>query len=224
MQATWVVNAAGLYSDEVDALLGHQRLHRDAAQGRADRFRQAGAVAGPALSCCQCPTSRGKGVLVAPTVFGNVLLGSTAEDVPDYSSRALVGGWARHRSSTRARGGSCPSLARRGGHCRLTPASGLRLEHGDYQIRCHREQRYVRVGRHQVDGAHGLPRESPSTSRELLAGAGLPLRPRPRAVAHGTCAPSMPYLGESGAAAVSRPRTDRGRPRVRRDRLPSASG
>ena len=28
------------------------------------------------------PTARTKGVLVAPTVFGNVLLGPTAEDVP----------------------------------------------------------------------------------------------------------------------------------------------
>ena len=28
------------------------------------------------------PTARTKGVLVAPTVYGNVLLGPTAEDVP----------------------------------------------------------------------------------------------------------------------------------------------
>ena len=31
----------------------------------------------------QCPTAMGKGVLVAPTVHGNVLLGPTAEDIPD---------------------------------------------------------------------------------------------------------------------------------------------
>ena len=31
----------------------------------------------------QCPTKMGKGVLVTPTVHGNVLLGPTAEDIPD---------------------------------------------------------------------------------------------------------------------------------------------
>ncbi len=31
----------------------------------------------------QCPTEMGKGVLVSPTVHGNVLLGPTAEDIPD---------------------------------------------------------------------------------------------------------------------------------------------
>ena len=31
----------------------------------------------------QCPTAMGKGVLVTPTVHGNVLLGPTAEDIPD---------------------------------------------------------------------------------------------------------------------------------------------
>ena len=32
------------------------------------------------------PTRLGKGVLVAPTVFGNVLLGPTAEDLPDRTA------------------------------------------------------------------------------------------------------------------------------------------
>ena len=31
----------------------------------------------------QCPTPMGKGVLVTPTVHGNILLGPTAEDIPD---------------------------------------------------------------------------------------------------------------------------------------------
>ena len=31
----------------------------------------------------QCPTHRGKGVLVSPTVHGNVLIGPNAEDIPD---------------------------------------------------------------------------------------------------------------------------------------------
>ena len=34
------------------------------------------------------PTARTKGVVVAPTVFGNVLLGPTAEDVTDRADRS----------------------------------------------------------------------------------------------------------------------------------------
>ncbi|MBP3636964.1 MAG: NAD(P)/FAD-dependent oxidoreductase [Clostridia bacterium] len=35
------------------------------------------------MTMFQCPTKMGKGVLVSPTVHGNVLLGPSAEDIPD---------------------------------------------------------------------------------------------------------------------------------------------
>ncbi|MBQ7485976.1 MAG: FAD-dependent oxidoreductase, partial [Clostridia bacterium] len=35
------------------------------------------------MTMFQCPTKMGKGVLVSPTVHGNLLLGPTAEDIPD---------------------------------------------------------------------------------------------------------------------------------------------
>ncbi len=36
------------------------------------------------------PTSRSKGVLVAPTVFGNVMLGPTAEDLDDRTRHLVL--------------------------------------------------------------------------------------------------------------------------------------
>ena len=36
------------------------------------------------------PTTHTKGVLVAPTVYGNVLLGPTAQDVPDRGDTATT--------------------------------------------------------------------------------------------------------------------------------------
>lgn len=38
----------------------------------------------------QCPTKMGKGVLVTPTVHGNVLLGPSAEDIPDALDTATT--------------------------------------------------------------------------------------------------------------------------------------
>ncbi|MBR4080200.1 MAG: FAD-dependent oxidoreductase, partial [Clostridia bacterium] len=35
------------------------------------------------MTMFQCPTKMGKGILVSPTVHGNLLLGPTAEDIPD---------------------------------------------------------------------------------------------------------------------------------------------
>ena len=44
VHARWVVNAAGLQSDTVDALFGQDPVPGEAAEGRADRLRQARAA------------------------------------------------------------------------------------------------------------------------------------------------------------------------------------
>ncbi len=38
----------------------------------------------------QCPTKMGKGILVSPTVHGNLLLGPSAEDIPDEADTATT--------------------------------------------------------------------------------------------------------------------------------------
>jgi glycerol-3-phosphate dehydrogenase len=75
--------------------------------------------------------------------------------------------------------------------------AGLRAatQHPDYQIAV--LGRYTRVAGIRSTGLSASLGIAEHVV-DLLAGAGLPLRPRPRAVAHGTCAPRMPYLGESG--------------------------
>jgi glycerol-3-phosphate dehydrogenase len=89
------------------------------------------------------PTATTKGVLVAPTTFGNVVLGPTAEDVPD-------------RTATGTTAAGLASLLEKG--ARLLPALvreevtatyvGLRAatEHADYQIAFRPDVRYVCVG------------------------------------------------------------------------------
>ena len=72
-------------------------------------------------SCCRCPTSRGKGVLVSPTIYGNVMLGPTAEDLDDRSATGTSeAGFEFLLGKGRK---LMPRPARRGGHRHLRRAA-----------------------------------------------------------------------------------------------------
>ena len=85
-----LVNAAGLRSDEIDRLLGYERFTVTPRRGELIVFDK---LTRPLVRhiVLAVPTAVSKGVLVSPTVFGNVMVGPTAEDVPnkaDTSSTA----------------------------------------------------------------------------------------------------------------------------------------
>lgn len=82
MRARWVVNAAGLRADEVDGLLGVERFTVTPRRGELIVFDK---LARSLLShiLLAVPGRLGKGVLVSPTVLGNVVLGPTAVDIAD---------------------------------------------------------------------------------------------------------------------------------------------
>ena len=99
-RAGWVVNAAGLRGGAVEAMLGHAAAFTvTPRRGELVVFDK---LARPLVRhiLLPIPTGRTKGVLVAPTVFGNVLLGPTAEDVQDpgdtSSTAAGIGGLLEH--------------------------------------------------------------------------------------------------------------------------------
>jgi glycerol-3-phosphate dehydrogenase len=75
-----LVNAAGLRSDEIDRMLGHDGFTVTPRRGELLVFDK---LARPLVRhiVLAVPTKVTKGVLIAPTVFGNVMLGPTAEDV-----------------------------------------------------------------------------------------------------------------------------------------------
>jgi glycerol-3-phosphate dehydrogenase len=90
LTARRLVNAAGLRSDEVDRMLGHDRFTVTPRRGELIVFDK---LSRPLVRqiVLAVPTPVSKGVLVAPTVFGNVMVGPTAEDMPrkdDTSSTA----------------------------------------------------------------------------------------------------------------------------------------
>ncbi len=83
VQARNVINCAGLYGDLVDAALrGHSDFTIRPRKGEFVVFDKAAAsLLGTII--LPVPGERTKGVVLAPTIFGNILVGPTAEDQED---------------------------------------------------------------------------------------------------------------------------------------------
>lgn len=80
--AKYVINAAGVYCDEIAALIGDTSIHTMPRKGEYMLCdKSVGALANHTIF--QCPSKMGKGILVTPTVDGNLLLGPSALDIED---------------------------------------------------------------------------------------------------------------------------------------------
>lgn len=184
----FLVNAAGLYSDEINRLLGHNEFSIRPRRGELivfDKFART--LVNHIL--LPVPTPVTKGVMICPTVYGNVLLGPTAEDLLDRSDTTTS---EQGLQMLRQKGGAIlPALLRE----EVTAMyAGLRAatEHSDYQIRLHADQRYVCVGGIRSTGVSACLGISEYVI-ELLAEAGLTL------VAKADFKPvHMPNIGEAG--------------------------
>lgn len=79
VRAKYIINAAGLYADEVSALAGGETFGIYPRKGEYIILdRSEGNTVSSTIF--QTPSKMGKGILVTPTVDGNLLLGPTAED------------------------------------------------------------------------------------------------------------------------------------------------
>lgn len=78
VEARYVVNAAGVYGDEIGAMLGDTATAIMPAKGEYLLLDQ---ECGNLVShtIFRTPTEKGKGILVSPTVDGNLLLGPTSD-------------------------------------------------------------------------------------------------------------------------------------------------
>ncbi|MGI5466750.1 NAD(P)/FAD-dependent oxidoreductase [Streptomyces sp. CA-132043] len=197
VRARWVVNAAGLGADHIDRLFGHDRFTVTPRRGELFVFDKLTRPMADRI-VLPVPTSRGKGVLISPTIYGNVMLGPTAEDLTD-------------RTDTATSEDGYDFLLTKGE--RLMPRllaeevtasyAGLRaaIDHPDYLIEATPAQRYLLVGGIRSTGlTAGLA--IAEHARTLLEEAGLTLRTRGDLPA----APQMPNIGE----AAPRPYQDAG--------------
>ena len=82
VEARFVINCAGVYSDEIAKMVGDDSFEVNARRGEYMLLdRECGDLVSHTIF--RCPSKMGKGILVSPTVDGNLLLGPTAEDIDD---------------------------------------------------------------------------------------------------------------------------------------------
>ena len=142
LEATWVINAAGLGGDVIDAMFGYDRLQVHPRKGEllvfdklASRFADKIVLA--------APSKAGKGVLISPTIFGNIMLGPTADDMEDKEDTSTTEQGLAFLLKKGAR--IMPELLKE----EVTAAyAGLRAAHNqqDYLIELDDAQRYVIAG------------------------------------------------------------------------------
>ena len=188
ISARWVVNVAGLGGDVIDTMYGYERFTVVPRRGELFVFDKLARGLVDVI-VLPVPSSRGKGVLVSPTIYGNVMLGPTSENLVD-------------RTDTSTSEDGFDFLLDKGR--RLMPAllneevtasyAGLRAatEHSDYVVDVDVDQRYVLVGGIRSTGltasmALALHVES------LLVDAGVSCEP----VADLPVTPVMPNIGEA---------------------------
>lgn len=79
-EAKVIINAAGVHADEFNNMVSEHKLHITARKGEYCLLdKEAGTHVSHTIF--QLPSKMGKGVLVTPTVHGNLLVGPTAVDV-----------------------------------------------------------------------------------------------------------------------------------------------
>lgn len=186
--ARLVINAAGLGADTVDAMFGNDRFTVTPRRGELLVFDK---LARPLVEqiLLAVPGELGKGVLISPTVYGNVMLGPTAEDLDDKTATGTSEAGFAFLRETGMR--LMPRLFEE----EVTATyAGLRatVPGGDYLIEYDPEQRYLLVGGIRSTGlTAGLA--IAEHVRELLQAADVTLSRRGDLPAPVT----MPNLGES---------------------------
>jgi len=89
IQTKVVINCAGCHSDEIARMVGDDSFTITPRRGEYILLdREAGDTAKHTIF--RCPSNMGKGVLVSPTVDGNLLMGPTAENLEDKEDKTTT--------------------------------------------------------------------------------------------------------------------------------------
>lgn len=79
-KSNYIVNAAGLFSDEINDMLGGEKFRIIPRRGEYCLFdKSSGNLV--TRTIFQPPSNKGKGILVAPTVHGNLFVGPNAREI-----------------------------------------------------------------------------------------------------------------------------------------------
>ena len=91
-ETAFIVNAAGIYSDKINKMLGGREFRMIPTRGEYCLFdKSTGNLVN--MTIFPTPTDKGKGILVAPTVHGNIFIGpnSVAQDDREDTSTYVQG-------------------------------------------------------------------------------------------------------------------------------------
>ena len=89
VRARYVVNAAGVHADEIAKLVGDASIQIHPRRGEYLLLdRECGSLVSSTVF--RTPSRKGKGILVTPTVDGNLLLGPTSVDMEDKEDHAVT--------------------------------------------------------------------------------------------------------------------------------------
>ena len=89
IEAKYIINASGVFSDDLARMAGDDTISITARKGEYFMLdRSVGDTVKHTIF--QCPSKMGKGILVSPTVDGNLIVGPTAEDIDDKSNVATT--------------------------------------------------------------------------------------------------------------------------------------
>ncbi len=87
--ARYIVNAAGLYSDEIAQMVGDDSFRVHPRRGEYVLLdKECGSLVKSTIF--RTPSKMGKGILVSPTVDGNLLTGPTSFDLSDKTDRSTT--------------------------------------------------------------------------------------------------------------------------------------
>lgn len=152
IEARYVINCAGAYSDQIAAYIGDNSFSITPRRGEYVLMDKAqGGLISHTVFCC--PSKMGKGILVSPTVDGNLLLGPTAEDIEDKDDldTTQTGSERIYSQAMRQVKGIAKGMA-------ITGFSGIRAtgSTGDFIINMPRE-RFVNVAGIESPGLSASP-------------------------------------------------------------------
>ena len=86
VEAKYVINAAGIFSDRIAKMVGDDSFEIKPRRGEYILLdKECGSLVNTTVF--RTPSKMGKGILVSPTVDGNLLLGPTSEDIEDKTDK-----------------------------------------------------------------------------------------------------------------------------------------
>lgn len=89
VNAKYIINAAGLYADEIAKMVGDSSFNIHPRKGEYLLLdKECGNLVSHTIF--RTPTKMGKGILVSPTVDGNLILGPTSEDIEEKTDSSVT--------------------------------------------------------------------------------------------------------------------------------------